>query len=55
MTIFDYMKNNKLQFILDYTTLDKFEKEAIKQNRSKSNLIRKYVMEGLIKDEEKAK
>lgn len=49
------MKQNKIQVILDDSTLEKFEKEAKKQKRPKSNLIRKYVIEGLSRDEDKSK
>jgi hypothetical protein len=43
------MKKNRIQVILPDAIVDKFEKEAIKQNRSKSNLAGRLIIEGLSK------
>lgn len=45
------MKKNRIQVILPDAMVDKFDNEAKKQKRSKSNLARKYIVEGLTKDE----
>lgn len=47
------MKDNRIQVILPDALIDKFVKEAEKQKRTISNLGRKYVVEGLLKDIEK--
>lgn len=44
------MKQNRIQVILPDGVVDKFHKEAKKQKRSSSNLARKYIVEGLSKD-----
>lgn len=44
------MKQNRVQVILPDAIVEKFEKEAKKQRRSKSNLARLYIVEGLTKD-----
>lgn len=43
------MKQNRVQVILPDAIVDKFEKEAKKQGRSKSNLARIYIVDGLAK------
>lgn len=43
------MKKNRIQVILPDAIVDKFEKEAVKQNRSKSNLAGRLIIEGLSK------
>lgn len=47
------MKRNRVQVILPDFAVVKFEEQAKKQKRSESNLARKYILEGLNKDEEK--
>jgi hypothetical protein len=49
------MKSKRVQIILPEAAVEKFEKQAKKQGRSESNLGRKYLMEGLAKDDEKDK
>jgi len=44
------MKSNKVQITLTSDLMDKFEKEAIKQKRSKSNLAKKYIAEGMLNE-----
>lgn len=46
-------KNNRVQAILPDYAVEKFDKQAQKQKRSRSNLARKYIIEGLTKDEDK--
>jgi len=46
------MKKNRIQIVLPEAAVEKFEKQAKKQGRSESNLGRKYLMEGLSKDEQ---
>lgn len=41
------MKKNRIQVILPDAMVDKFEKEAEKQNRSKSNLARLLIIDGM--------
>lgn len=41
------MKKNRIQVILPDAIVDKFEKEAIKQSRSKSNLAGRFIIDGL--------
>jgi len=45
------MKQNRIQVILPDGIVEKFDKEAKNQKRSKSNLARKYIVEGLTKDD----
>lgn len=45
------MKSKRVQGILDDETLERFRKQAKKQGRSESNLVRIYVKEGIQKDE----
>lgn len=45
--------HNRIQVILPDAMLEKFNKEAKRQSRSISNLARKYIVEGLTKDETK--
>lgn len=47
------MKENRLQVVLPDALVEKFDREAKKQGRSRSNLIRKYIVDGLLKDEQK--
>lgn len=47
------MKDNRIQVILPDALVEKFAKEAKKQNRSHSNLARIYIVDGLSRDEEK--
>lgn len=47
------MKQNRIQVILPDGIVEKFDKEAKKQQRGHSNLARKYIVEGLLKDETK--
>lgn len=49
------MKKNRIQVVLPDTALEKFQKQMEKQGRTESNLGRKYIIEGLNKDEEKEK
>lgn len=49
------MKSKRVQVILPQAAVEKFETQAKKQRRSESNLARKYIIEGLIKDEEPKK
>lgn len=49
------MKKNRIQVILPDTAMEKFQKQMVKHGRSSSNLGRKYIIEGLNKDEEKEK
>lgn len=46
------MKQNRIQVILPDGIVEKFDTQAKKQRRSKSNLARKYIVDGLIKDED---
>lgn len=46
------MKSKRIQVILPEVAVEKFEKQAKQQRRSESNLARKYIIEGLSKDEE---
>lgn len=47
------MKSKRVQVILPEVAVERFEKQAKKQGRSDSNLARKYIIEGLSKDEDK--
>lgn len=47
------MEKNRLQVVLPDDLVEKFDREAKKQGRSRSNLIRKYIVDGLTKDLEK--
>lgn len=49
------MKQNRIQVVLPDGMVEKFSNEAKKQKRSKSNLARKYIVDGLQKDEEEKK
>lgn len=49
------MKDNRIQVILPDELVEKFTKEAKKQNRSHSNLARIYIVDGLKRDEKEAK
>jgi len=49
------MKGNKIQVTLPDASVEKFDAQAKKQGRSYSNLAKKYIIQGLIKDEEKEK
>lgn len=46
------MESKRVQGILDDETLDRFKRQAKKQGRSESNLVRKYVKEGILRDEQ---
>jgi hypothetical protein len=46
-------KNVKEQIVMSEDESQKFAKEAKKQDRSKSNLGRLYILDGLRKDEKK--
>lgn len=43
------MKKSRIQVILPDAIVEKFEEEAKKQNRSKSNLAGRFIIEGLAK------
>lgn len=48
------MKDNRIQVVLPDALIEKFEKEAKKQHRTYSNLARLYIVDGLLKDEQKS-
>jgi hypothetical protein len=45
------MKKNRIQVILSDEGIEKFKAQVKKQGRSESNLARKYITEGISKDE----
>lgn len=47
------MKRKRLQVVLPNGIADKFDNEVKKQGRTASNLARKYIVDGLSKDEQK--
>lgn len=49
------MKKSRIQVILPDVIVESFDKEAKKQGRSKSNLARKYIIEGLAKSNQESK
>lgn len=51
----DMTKNIKEQIVLSEDESLRLLKESKKQDRSKSNLGRRYILDGLKKDEEKSK
>ena len=47
------MAKTRVQAVLPESIIDKFVKLAKKQGRSESNLVKKYIIEGLARDEER--
>ena len=45
------MKTERVQGILDEETLNRFRAQAKKQDRTESALVRKYIKEGIVRDE----
>lgn len=45
------MESKRVQGILDDETLKRFKGQAKKQHRTESALVRKYIKEGIVRDE----
>lgn len=45
------MESKRVQGILDDETLARFRRQAKKQHRTESALVRRYVKEGILRDE----